>query len=1383
MTVTISTTQSSGGLINVNWALAGQTQTPSSVIKIIYTDTLFGTPGDNDIKTVIVPPTTADASGNQVLTRSYTLTTLNVGYTYHIAAQIDGIASPSSSVKAITVPAKPAFTTIPRDQCFAVKLNGLTSNSISDGFSSLTKLEVLVAGPTGLSVYTYDASASGINLYDDTIQIPQSANLVNNANYEVACILYNGIGTSPNSETANVVPKNTPDPLTVNKVLSMGSLSWASVKNLDTASITGGIQVLANWPGDKDTLSSTGIPITKVKVIGKYKTYDPSGVLVNDTSKADYQAEYDTSGNLSILENNTYNSNSYVFSFTIPSSAAPAGTVMEAYVIFSNSNGYPSENGVSGGLALAAALPSALSFAYDIKTTAVDLHQNGALNLNGLYADASLNNTLSISYTVDSSTNITQLGLTRFATVLDASLNDTGLKKYSLTGLTNGTTYNISLRATATDPYTGIRFYSAATTAPIIPTTIPLPPKEVGIYAWHADRTPVTDPSGNPAIKLVFKALQKNKANMGGINGSALLDSQISYVLYIDSQPALGSPPISQPSNINTEMSFVIPVALGTGRSCYVRTYVLNTQKTTMLNSRTLPTVSSGTVISTDSSPPQITNSETWMPPATGMTVTRHPTNPASAVVNWTKQPASNGTITGTGLATTRSIYNRLVVLDASNGTFVSQSNPLIPYSNAAQTFTLAGLTAGCPYVISLIAEHSYTANDLALPDGTTNPTKRFDAVTLRKNYASVGYVAASPSTVTPNVHFYGRENAIFGTWDPPSSLNGGTLSAYELGVFKMDYNSPLDLSANLFSPNILPVLSVAGADYAIVSQAYGSRALALGVGTKTAILNDTDYFCAVRTGTSVGNINLGQKAIATNTVAGADDVILSLTPPVIPLSSILSDWSGPDMVTPSIAPTQPTNLGTISQNGMVKAVFTKNTADPAITDIVIIKDGSPTIDTSIFKSHPLNINNYGGKFFVEQVYSNQSFYAQQPGGSTLVASVLAIFDGVDNGNYIFIVPGVNGITMNIDVHHAKLLPSGEVVLSAPASTAASPTSPPEISTSPVFAVSDNKLSLSWTAPTNSGGAGIVSGAGRPANSALYYETSVKNISTGVELPNSPFSSTTTSLDVGITNSPTLEYLVEQKTYYYVEGDSNRRSNSVASIVFNIVKNAAGATVSDKYYGIRVGPSPVAGTISLAPGNNLVNISYTLPPAITSYPYPVNKLNVYVDNFLIATLDASSNPSVNYSYGSVVNYTVNGLQNGAQHTFKVNPIANYNYAQSPPSSEASATPKTGIVVSSMTNPTGDTKTFSVNVNKNGSGLTGWVAIGKNTGNNAVMVVQSDPSFNYTTGGVGTPFTAPNQTATFSLVFPSIVTHVLLVAYGSESTHTFVFPAGSTEFHG
>ena len=272
MTVTISTTQSSGGLITVNWALAAQNQTAQSLVKVIYTDTLFGTAGTNDIISVSVPSTKQDASGNLVNTTSYTLSTLTIGYTYHILVQIDGISSASTTVKAINIPAKPEFIAIARDRSFAVKFTNLTLNSISDGFSTLNKLDILVAGPSGLKVYTYDNT--GNQLYNDTIQVPQTPDLSNNDVYEVVCTLYNAIGSSLHSSTSNVIPKNTPDPLTVNNIKSIGSLSWASANALDTASINGGIQVLANWPSDRSDLIDQKIPITKAKVIGKYKKID-----------------------------------------------------------------------------------------------------------------------------------------------------------------------------------------------------------------------------------------------------------------------------------------------------------------------------------------------------------------------------------------------------------------------------------------------------------------------------------------------------------------------------------------------------------------------------------------------------------------------------------------------------------------------------------------------------------------------------------------------------------------------------------------------------------------------------------------------------------------------------------------------------------------------------------------------------------------------------------------------------------------------------------------------------------------------------------------------------------------------------------------------------
>ena len=244
---------------------------------------------------------------------------------------------------------------------------------------------------------------------------------------------------------------------------------------------------------------------------------------------------------------------------------------------------------------------------------------------------------------------------------------------------------------------------------------------------------------------------------------------------------------------------------------------------------------------------------------------------------------------------------------------------------------------------------------------------------------------------------------------------------------------------------------------------------------------------------------------------------------------------------------------------------------------------------------------------------------------STGTAETSLIVDGLIYGlSYYFIVTATNSV--------------GESV--ATTAVSATPATVPDAPTDVETAPGNTKVTVSWTAPSDTGGADIT-------DYTVYW---------GTEAAVTTDTTTKKSTGNGSVTSLTITGLTNGLSYYFIVTATNSIGESVASTAVS----ATLATVA-----------PDAPTdVETAPGNTKVTVSWTAPSDtggadITDY-------TVYWGTEAAVTTDTTTKKST--GNGSVTSLTITGLTNGTMYYFIV--TATNSIGESVASTAVSATPAT-----------------------------------------------------------------------------------------------------------
>ena len=376
----------------------------------------------------------------------------------------------------------------------------------------------------------------------------------------------------------------------------------------------------------------------------------------------------------------------------------------------------------------------------------------------------------------------------------------------------------------------------------------------------------------------------------------------------------------------------------------------------------------------------------------------------------------------------------------------------------------------------------------------------------------------------------------------------------------------------------------------------------------------------------------------------------------------------------------------------------------------------------------------------------------------------------------------VNGRSYSVSTRFIRNV-NGSDVFGPAVTVVRAPEAPPTQVRDVKFSVSSQKIDLSWTAPSNSGGAGI------GGNGELKYRIQLLS-STDVTL--GTFDTSSLSYQIG-------SNLVDGTSYKVTIAALYTKGSDLSEVISTIVQ---ANTASGSGNLIRPNVAPVGPTLAVTVGtSNTINGSIVLPPSAEMNLYPVTRYDVYVrqkatplNRVLVQSIPAGA-------AGSTINFAaINTFGAGIVHTKPINgftyevtveTIVPYTYAQAAPTKIADATPYGNVIVQSAVIKVGsNNKVYTVTVNQNGSGaISNIVALAKGAGSNAILVSNLSagtlPSI-ILSGSLdnATTFIAANQIATFDLSFAAAngnVNDLLAVVVTQNGSDTIVVPTNGGFF--
>lgn len=332
-------------------------------------------------------------------------------------------------------------------------------------------------------------------------------------------------------------------------------------------------------------------------------------------------------------------------------------------------------------------------------------------------------------------------------------------------------------------------------------------------------------------------------------------------------------------------------------------------------------------------------------------------------------------------------------------------------------------------------------------------------------------------------------------------------------------------------------------------------------------------------------------------------------------------------------------------------------------------------------------------------------------------------------------------------------------VYSADSSKAAVPFAAPSAPASLACTVGNNTINSVWTAPASTAGANL--GGNGPLMykymiDASYADASANpvttNIITQLGIKDLSFNLSSTLL------LNTRRYIVTVVAYF-VGADENQYTSPATTQI--VIVNPA--------------PQDVSGLIITA-GNNMNTLRWSNPTDASIYAR--NAIVIY------AKVNSGAETQVASLDASATTFSHQSLLNGASYSYRV--VSTHTAsAQQPAGAVGSAIPfgKAFIVGNPNPNTAGSTK-YTLLVNKNGSNLLDWVAIGAlpdGSGNIAVPIKTGTVPVDAIYTGLVTPTTDANQVYSLELDMGVSVTAVMAIIENGAGFITKVIPNGSTAF--
>ena len=1427
MSTTTITISSASNLdkVDIMPIVSPQSDTSSATLLNVYVVT-----SENSSSTAILetPLVFKDAVGTLLTKFTLSNALLQIGkFTYvglrYLYSNGKSISSNILGITLQNVPTTPvANASTIRSEDGGVSINiGTTHTKVSstDGYSAITKMIVYISKVGSTSTgdfFIKEIDMTGAADYAAWVSPPTTL-LTNAMDYEIAYQLENSIGRSILSNTFIFSPKDTPSQIANLLVYSL--LTDQTRQTITPADVRGDIVLYFDKPDDYNNLITNLRPVTKYEIIEQEYALNnatPPAYVASGSSTVypltvpAHSINVNSGAAFELATKATINLADYYYKYVIPGSASRLGKTYKYTVSGYNLNGAGPISAISslitsfknpdlqaftlnhnnttsnqtgsditvydGKMKINIASIASANGGTDLKTiteipgqTVLSTPEINAgvklsqYNKYALYLKVALDSSPA-TFIIDQSVNAYQ-DYTTSATV-DAVTGRyiyTMLNSYTIdfdteqnsgaalnTKMDNGLKYRFTLYRRSKNLQTttdSAVFYSSSENV-IVRTKFQSPsyPSKLQAYSYNDNITPVKTAGGASALRLVFNQLATadfNGMNVFGVNN-------LTYYAHQNSLPIEGLE-LAHDSTISGEREFIVPAALGTGQNLYIRAKINNTE----IN----------TIISAQESSPFVTETSSDYPIAvTGLTIEN--TSATEIKVSWAKQINNTASLKGHSSV---NIQNTVYYIKDAVGATFSSATP-VGFSAANQYVAITGLDTGASYKIFVVAEAKYTKAKL-----TTESGERFSNAIISANYVTLSTVVCGTPTAPTNIEAFAGDARVTFNYDPPSALNGVPANA-------LTYNFFANKEATSFpnystSPNVLQDIlqSTTSSDTILLTKAFSTKALSNNKTNAVDILNDTEYSYMINTTSVVG----GNTLLSTSNVKSVDQTVNALTvptsltlvsSPIVPQRTIVGVSSITGIFFPSSGIPSAV-IDTTSGDSTITVIVDKITSSPPGDLVITIEDSDAFDKTPLiiaaFDTRKARSGGSGGLFLLETAASNGTVLNIDNGSFLTYIFRKAVINGVTK-YYIDFTNLVNGQVLKVTARYCNFISPYDVFSTETIKNAAAEAPPTTVQT-PSFSVDSGTIVTSWTAPTNSGGAGI------SGNLSLQYEVTLKS---SVDAILQTFStSSTTYTFTGLTNG--TDYKVTIAGFYMKANGTKVLSSAAAQA------NAATPNL------IRPNPAPVGSTFIGTVSSGTITVAITTAASLEQNLYPLSNIKVYT-RITGSTAETAVSTFTGPLTGSsaLAQVVISSLFNGKSYDVIVRHTCSTTYSQNPPDIIKSFSPYGQPVIISSTDIAGSAgKGKRVVVNLNGSGpISNILGLVKASASNTIVLQNlSTATTNLPTitiGGTEGVGVAALQTATFDMVFNALsgsINDTLLVVVTALGSDTFVAPATGSFF--
>lgn len=1275
-----------------------------------------------------------------------------------------------------SIPATPSniLSTIrAEDSGISLNISSLyTRFSASDGYDPIHTIRYYISKVGGTNPTDLIHGEIAVNEYNTWHTI---ASLSNGHLYEIAYRVVNNMGESSLSETVTISPSDLPAQIAHIRAVN----NFTDITNPVTSANSSFVKVYWSKPSDYDTLkgAETPVPVTsytikKQELVWNHANaaYDASGsptvhilphdafgVTLDSYSLDSPIADTDNSGRV-------YD---HAYTFELPESAH--GKVFRYSVFATNSNGDGPESGFSDPVASYVSpdpQPFEISHQTEIVNTVgvpvtkhtgkIDLVISSLSQLNGMrdkFTESETpvfesdgitpfkartvllrfhvedNNGFSYEDDIDFTEQYTTETKT-FTTGGNSvpKLVATRLNQWRYNDVTNwfpvvkGVSYKYSLKRIGYSPLSPLdldtRLESGATHISRTYFESPEPVSHVQAYAVTDDYIPVTTDGTTPGIRVLFEQLML--ADMNGTDAFISETNKLQYEIRSNSQQIAGISRIDHDDS-QTTREFIVPSNLGVANNLYIRVHIINPELNLSIEgSESSPAVSERA----RDYPVAVTNLEVRVKEA------------GDAIdVSWNRQSTA-----GLRGFSSSEVFNVVYLFNDSDTSqsFTEREVPHSNHNNQIQGVTFTGLTLGSVYKIYVVSVGKYTKQDL-----DNNTTKFLNSV-IRRNFLASAVNAVGRPGVPTNVEVYPGADKVTFNYDPVAD---GELNGHNVNNFS--YHFILNSDTNHFPYQEATrqtlqasVANVSGSDEAVISKGYTNVLLSNDRANAVDLASDTTYKYAMYVVSVVGDDLIHNTS---DNLTELNATVITLTSvSKTPLKTITGDiFDGQEVL--YINNNVPTPEVTATA-GEETITLTIRKPSPAPSELVVVLDNNDALDSAnnpipVFSTIKVRdaLTASSGLFALENAPNkddignvdygpnNYDFKTTTSAGQTTYSLTIRRL--------------VNGRLHNVQVRFGNTT-NGQTYFGETTVLIIAAEAPPTAPRNPTFTVDNRIVNLSWTAPANSGGAGL------SGNSGLSYEVTVsKGNNQLVKIESlDTFLTLNSSNFADITNGET--YSVGILAFYTKSGN---RVSSTLSTIDAIRPNAA----------------PLSPSVVVTRQSNSLKVDITTVSLTQSQLYPLFKIQIFSklstasDYPVVAAIEFSDTNVIN-SGASALSHTITNLLNGQSYDVRIVCVPAYTYAQAPSAVLRANQIPFGVpqVLASAARPVnGNNKAIDLDVLLNGSGdITQIIALGKSANSSVIGILNLSSATLpvITRSGTQSLEVAGLQTATFRLDFGSTI---------------------------